>query len=81
MMNVYPISYFRSLPDRAVDRILFCCGLFLSASELYKQLFLYYMINQGRYDWWYFPFQLCSLPMYFCLLLPFLPACRVKAAL
>lgn len=81
MMNVYPISYFRSLPDRAVDRILFCCGLFLSASELYKQLFLYYIINQGRYDWWYFPFQLCSLPMYFCLLLPFLPACRVKAAL
>ena len=34
------------------------------------RLFLYYVVNQEKYDWWYFPFQLCSLPMYFCLLLP-----------
>ena len=33
-------------------------------------IFLYYVVNQEKYDWWYFPFQLCSLPMYFCLLLP-----------
>lgn len=53
-------------------RIIFLCGLFLTASEIWKQLFLYYIVNQERFDWWYFPFQLCSLPMYFCVLLPFL---------
>lgn len=62
----------RCLPDRTVDHLLFACGLFLAASETYKQLFLYYIINQRSYDWWFFPFQLCSLPMYLCLLLPFL---------
>lgn len=51
-------------------RLLFFCGIILAVSELYKQLFLYYVVNQETYDWWYFPFQLCSLPIYFCLLLP-----------
>ena len=54
-------------------RLLFLCGLLLAVSEIYKQLFLYEIVNQGRYDWWYFPFQLCSVPMYLCLLLPLLP--------
>ncbi len=69
------------LTDHGTDRILFGCGIFLSVTELYKQLFLYYAINNRTYDWWFFPFQLCSLPMYFCLLMPFLPSGRVKTAL
>lgn len=52
--------------------ILFLCGALLAVSEVYKQLFLYIVVNEGHYDWWYFPFQLCSLPMYLCLLLPLL---------
>ena len=52
-------------------RILFLSGLFLSICELYKQGFLYTIVNSGSYDWWYFPFQLCSVPMYLCLLYPF----------
>lgn len=50
--------------------ILASCGALLAFSEVYKQFFLYYAVNGGVYDWWYFPFQLCSLPIYFCLLLP-----------
>ena len=57
-----------------IYRLLFCCGLLLTASECWKQLFLYYVVNGETYDWWYFPFQLCSLPMYFCLALPFVPS-------
>ena len=49
------------------------CGAVLMLSEIYKQLFLYYIVNGGNYDWWYFPFQLCSLPMYLCLALPAVP--------
>ncbi len=54
-----------------VSRILFACGILLAAGELYKQLFLYYVVF-GTYNWWYFPFQLCSIPMYLCLLAPVL---------
>lgn len=51
-------------------RVLFVTGLILALMEIFKQLFLYYIVNGERYDWWYFPFQLCSVPMYLCLLLP-----------
>lgn len=80
-MNKYTLSWFRSLPDRSVDRVLFGCGVFLSGCEIYKQLFLYYIINDRCYDWWFFPFQLCSLPMYLCLMLPLLKKGRGKTAL
>ncbi len=56
-------------------RILFLCGACLLVGELYKQLFLYVVVNHGYYDWWYFPFQLCSTPMYLCLVLPFMGNC------
>ena len=58
------------MPKRQPNRVLFTSGLILAASELYKQGFLYYIVNGSQFDWWYFPFQLCSLPMYLCLLLP-----------
>ncbi|NBH72905.1 hypothetical protein D3Z51_12890 [Clostridiaceae bacterium] len=69
-----------SLPEKGTDRILFACGIFLAATELYKQLFLFYFINSRHYDWWFFPFQLCSLPLYLCLMVPFLPSGRLKKA-
>lgn len=74
-------SRLHTLSDQDSDRILFGCGIFLSAAELYKQLFLFFVIYRQSYDWWFFPFQLCSLPMYFCLLLPFLPSGRIKTTL
>ncbi len=80
-MNKNPRSNLASLSDRSFSRLMFGCGIFLSACELYKQLFLYVVINGGRYDWWFFPFQLCSLPMYLCLLLPFLQEGRFKTSL
>lgn len=74
-------SRLASLPQTATDRILFLCGCLLAVTELYKQLFLFYRIQHQSYDWWFFPFQLCSLPMYLCLLIPFLPCGRPKTAL
>ena len=65
-----------SFPERKAgpDTILFLCGLFLGLTELYKQGFIYYIENNGHYDWWYFPFQLCSVPMYLGLFIPMVPA-------
>ena len=42
-------------------------GVFLLVTEVGKQLMLTFAINGGKYCWWYFPWQLCSIPMYVCL--------------
>lgn len=60
----------RRLPRAYRVRLLFFLGILLALSECYKQMFLYYIVNGRKYDWWYFPFQLCSMPIYLCLLLP-----------
>ena len=52
------------------NRFFFCCGLILLASEIWKQWTLTFQLNHGVYNFWYFPFQLCSVPMYLCLILP-----------
>lgn len=51
------------------DRIMLISGVILLIGELYKQLMNFYVVNGHVYDWWIFPFQLCSLPMYLCPLL------------
>lgn len=51
------------------DRIMLISGVILLIGELYKQLMNFYVVNDHVYDWWIFPFQLCSLPMYLCPLL------------
>lgn len=63
------------------DRIFFMAGLLLLSSELWKQLTLTYVVNGGHYDWAYFPFQLCSMPMYICLLMGIVKSAPVKRAL
>lgn len=68
----------RRLPQAYRVRLLFFLGILLALSECYKQMFLYYIVNGRKYDWWYFPFQLCSLPMYFCLLLPLVKNRRLQ---
>ena len=56
--------------DRQKEKILFCCGILMLVSEIWKQRFCYVFVNGGAFRWWYFPFQLCSMPMYVCLILP-----------
>ena len=52
----------------------FICGvgIVLAVLEIYKQFFLTYVRN-GNYSWSDFPFQLCSIGMYLCLVYSFLP--------
>ncbi|RGC52358.1 YwaF family protein [Absiella sp. AM29-15] len=72
-----PVTIFLGWKTRHISqamhqRLLFILGMILILLELYKQLFSYAIVNHHTYDWWIFPFQLCSLPMYLCVLLPFL---------
>lgn len=62
------------------NRFLFFCGLAMAFSEVWKQWALTFLVNHGTYNWWYFPFQLCSLPMYLCLLLPWIHSERIRGA-
>ena len=53
-------------------KLLTITGWLLLASEVFKQLFVYRVVSGGVYNYWYIPFQLCSVPMYLCILLPVL---------
>lgn len=53
-------------------KIFFLCGILMLCSEIWKQLVLTFILGNGTYNWWYFPFQLCSIPMYVLLAYPWL---------
>ena len=57
--------------EKAEDRFYLAAGLVLLCAEIWKQYVLTFRIGEGAYQWWYFPFQLCSVPVYLCLLIPF----------
>lgn len=63
---------------RTSNIVLFGTGLFLLITEIYKQLFYYYIVSPGEYSWWIFPFQICSTPMYLMLILPFIKSEKVE---
>ena len=59
----------------------FYCGFLMLISEIWKQYCLTYIVNNGTYNWWYLPFQLCSIPMYVCLVLPWCASVRIRGVL
>lgn len=59
------------------ERFLFYTGLVMAVSEIWKQWTLTFILGGGTYNWWYFPFQLCSIPMYLLLFLPVFHASRI----
>lgn len=54
------------------DRFIILTGLILTAMEIWKQLTLWLVEFGGKYNVWYFPFQLCSMPIYITILYGFL---------
>ncbi len=66
---------------RTYRGVYLLCGLVMAGSEIWKQLTLTFVVNGGVYNWWYFPFQLCSVPMYLCLILPWVRSKRAYALL
>lgn len=71
----------RNLSERGNKILLISLGSFLMLTEVYKQLFYYYYIGNGSYQWWIFPFQLCSIPMYLCIIAPLLKKGKMQAGL
>jgi len=74
------LAWFLRNSNKKGNRIvLTICGGFLLLSEVYKQLFYTYHIGGGAYQWWIFPFQLCSVPMYLLLFVPFIKNKKVQS--
>lgn len=71
----------RNASDKIGGRIVFFCGLVLSLSEVFKQFFCFYVIADNTYHWGEFPFQLCSVPMYMCLIAPWLKPGKTQRAM
>lgn len=71
----------RNVGEKGNRVILLSVGIFLVISEIYKQLFYAFYINDNSYVWWIFPFQLCSVPMYLCIIAPLLKPGKVQKAM
>lgn len=63
------------------NRFFLISGIIMAASEVWKQWYLTVCLNNGLYDWWYFPFQLCSIAMYILLILPWIKSTCIRPAL
>lgn len=68
----------RNVSEKGNRVILLSVGIFLLISEIYKQLFYCFYLSNNTYVWWIFPFQLCSVPMYLCLLAPLLKPGKIQ---
>lgn len=64
--------YLRACSDKMYCRLMFSCAFMLLIFEIMKQYIHYFILNDHQYNWWIFPFQLCTLPMYLCLFMPWI---------
>ncbi len=71
----------RGIGEKGNRAVLMGCGIFLLVCEIYKQLFHYFYLGDGHYLWHIFPFQLCSVPMYLCIIAPLLKPGKVQSAM
>lgn len=62
--------------DKKIDLTVFLFGAFFILIEIYKQVF--YTIEAGHYQWYAFPFQFCSVPMYVAFISPLIKNRKVK---
>ena len=64
--------FFKDCNEKTFNRIVLICWIIFVILEVYKQVILSFHIIDGEvkwyYEWWAFPFQLCSSPHY---VLPF----------
>lgn len=79
-ISIFVAYLLRKTNEKQNKIVLGSVGLFLILTEIYKQLFYYYIMEPvGEYTWWIFPFQLCSVPMYLCIIILFIKNEKVKS--
>ncbi len=77
----FSLAFFlRNLSERGNKILLSTFAGVLILSEIFKQLFLYYVLCDNSICWGEFPFQMCSLPMYLCPIAVFAKSERLRRA-
>lgn len=71
----------RKSSDKTFRIVMFSLGALLTASEIFKQLYYLYAAGGEGYDWYIFPFQLCSVPMYLSLAVGLMKKSKVRDAI
>ncbi len=74
---------FKNKSDKSVNIVVLIYAVVCLILELYKQLLFSYnsTANQWSYQWYAFPFQFCSTPMYVALIASLLKKGKVKDSL
>lgn len=69
----------RKLSKKSEKRLFLTIGIILILSEIFKQLA--YTAVEGAYRFDLIPFQLCSIPMYLCIIIAIIPDGRSSRAM
>ena len=69
----------RKISKKTENRLFLTVGIALIISEIFKQLA--FTAIEGTYRFDLIPFQLCSIPMYLCVLMPMLPDGKIQRAM
>ena len=76
--------FFRNSDDKLIRRILLGVWITLTVLEIYKQLVFSMSVTDGvaawHYQWYSFPFQLCSTPLYVLPFIVFLKDSKIRDA-
>lgn len=77
-LSIFLAYKLRGLGDRGHRTVLFCTGMLLILTELYKQGFYYCYLESHKYNFGIFPFHLCSVPMYLCIIAAFIKPGKLR---
>lgn len=76
---------FKEGTEKQAKRIVFITALIVIVMEIYKQINYTFTISDGTinadYQWYIFPFQFCSMPMFVGFLAGLLKKCKVRDSL
>ena len=76
---------FKEGTEKQAKRIVFITALIVIVMEIYKQINYTFTISDGTinadYQWYIFPFQFCSMPMFIGFLAGLLKKCKVRDSL
>jgi hypothetical protein len=78
--SIVAIIRIKQMSDKKLSRTLILFSILLLVFEVYKQFIFTYQAN-GDYQWYAFPFQFCSTPMYVALFAGFTKNKLIKDAL
>lgn len=78
------VKFFKNKSEKAVSRFVLIVWIVIVILEVYKQLVFTYSYGEngivGDYQWYAFPFQFCSTPLYVLPFIAFLKDCRLRDA-